>query len=122
MADSFSEDVTEDAPSVNASADVEMTEGAKPTAASDEAANGGPDLPFAEGVPEDTSAPRITFLQYLTSPVVTLLIGSGDAETILTAHQGLLMQSPFFADRCAEFTDDGSVCLCQCISEREGSI
>ncbi|KAK4464016.1 hypothetical protein QBC42DRAFT_321677 [Cladorrhinum samala] len=114
MADSFSEDIIEDAPSANASADVEMTEGAKPTAAGEGAAaateggNGGSELPFAEGVPDDTPAPRITFLQYLTSPMVTLLIGSGETETILTAHQGLLMQSPFFADRCAEFTDDGS--------------
>jgi len=127
MADSFSEDIIEDAPSANASADVEMTEGAKPTAAGEGAAaateggNGGSELPFAEGVPDDTPAPRITFLQYLTSPMVTLLIGSGETETILTAHQGLLMQSPFFADRCAEFTDDGSVRLSECISQSEGS-
>jgi hypothetical protein len=85
-----------------------MAEGAA-TAASENP--DGSELPFAEGVPEDDSVPaRITFTEYLSSPIVTLLIGSGDSETILTAHQGLLTQSPYFAEACAEFADDGSVC------------
>jgi hypothetical protein len=54
-------------------------------------------------------APRTSVLQYLSSPIVTLLIGNGDNEQILTAHQALLTQSTFFAEQCAEFTDDGSV-------------
>jgi hypothetical protein len=41
--------------------------------------------------------------------VVTLIVGGGDTETILTAHQSLLIKSPFFAETCAEFADDGSV-------------
>lgn len=53
--------------------------------------------------------PRISFAQYLSSSIVTLLIGSGENETILTAHQALLVQSPFFAEARAEFADDGSV-------------
>ncbi|KAK4160677.1 hypothetical protein QBC43DRAFT_219272 [Cladorrhinum sp. PSN259] len=119
MADSFTEHIIDDAPSANPSAlegDVDMGDGGEPSAsaatagdeATDAGANGS-ELPFAEGVPEDTAAPRITFLQYLTSPMVTLLIGSGENETILTAHQQLLTQSPYFAERCAEFTDDGSI-------------
>ncbi|KAK4187529.1 hypothetical protein QBC35DRAFT_474439 [Podospora australis] len=116
MADSFESSNAEDAPVAStAAADVEMTEGGDASAAGAEVEtaatteNGGDNLPFAEGGPDDsTPAPRITFLQYLTSPIVTLLIGSNDEETILTCHQGLLTQSPYFADRCAEFTDDGS--------------
>ncbi|KAK3933928.1 hypothetical protein QBC46DRAFT_414371 [Diplogelasinospora grovesii] len=101
------------APSTAPGGDVEMEGAGGPSGAAgdkeeDTNANGS-ELPFAQEGPEDTPvAPRTTFLQYLTSPIVTLLIGSGDNETILTAHQGLLTQSSFFADACAEFADDGS--------------
>ncbi|KAH6838518.1 hypothetical protein B0I37DRAFT_358274 [Chaetomium sp. MPI-CAGE-AT-0009] len=105
MADSFNEEMVEDAPAASTTtADVEMAEGAVATT---ENPNGS-ELPFAEGVPEDPVPERVSFLQYLSSPVVTLLIGTGDNETILTAHQGLLVRSPYFADACAAFTDDGS--------------
>ncbi|KAK3681619.1 hypothetical protein B0T22DRAFT_485100 [Podospora appendiculata] len=95
MTDSFSEDIIDDAPA-GPGADVEMAEGGDDDAA---AAANGAELPFAEDGPEDP---------YLTSPIVTLLIGTGDNETILTAHQSLLVQSPYFAEACAEFIDDGS--------------
>ncbi|KAK3331767.1 hypothetical protein B0T19DRAFT_482191 [Cercophora scortea] len=104
MADSFSDDIIDDAPA-GPGADVKMAEGADDNAA---AAANGAELPFAEDGPEEAAAPRITFLQYLASPIVTLLIGTGENETILTAHQGLLVQSPYFAEACAEFIDDGS--------------
>lgn len=108
MADSFNEETIEDAPAAPTAGDVEMGEGA---AAAAENPNSS-ELPFAEDGPDDDApAPRITFVQYLSSPVVTLLVGSGETETILTAHQGLLMQSPYFAAACAEFANDGSVCL-----------
>lgn len=103
MAEEFQDDVVEEQ-QVNPGADVEMGEGDEAEGSS--ARNGGGDLPFAEG--GDTE-PRTSFISYLTSPVVTLLVGIGDSETILTAHQGLLAQSPFFSDVCAAFTDDGSV-------------
>ncbi len=110
MADSFNEEILEDTPA-NPGADVEMAEGA---GAGEEEASGaaanGSELPFAESGPDDTPPPRVSFTQYLASPIVTLLIGSGDNEHILTAHQGLLCQSTWFAEQCAEFTDDGSVC------------
>ena len=47
-------------------------------------------------------------LSYLRSPIVELAIGSGDAATTLSAHQGLLTQSPFFADACSQFSDSAS--------------
>jgi len=113
MSENFNEDILEDAPA-NPGADVEMAEGAgdEETAAH---ANGS-ELPFAEDGPEDPPAPRITFAQQLASPIVTLLIGSSDTETILTAHQGLLTQSTFFAEACAEFADDGSVGDCRLVA------
>lgn len=103
MAEEFHEEVVEEQPSVPG-ADVEMVEGDEAEASAPR--NGGGELPFAEG---DDSEQRVQFISYLTSPVVTLVVGEGESETILTAHQALLTQSPFFSDACAAFTDDGSV-------------
>lgn len=114
MADSFTDDIIADPPA-NPGGDVEMGEGAEEGSASASVsaiANANPngsELLFAEEGPDDTPEVRVSFAQYLTSPVVTLIVGSSDAETILTAHQALLTQSPFFAEACAEFADDGSV-------------
>ncbi|KAL2182305.1 hypothetical protein L209DRAFT_106678 [Thermothelomyces heterothallicus CBS 203.75] len=111
MASSFNEQTIEDAPAASTSADaaagadVDMAEDT-PAATSENPK--GSELPFAEGVTEDLIPERVTFAQYLSTPVVTLLVGSGDNETILTAHQGLLVKSPYFAEACAEFADDGS--------------
>ncbi|KAI4868797.1 hypothetical protein F4820DRAFT_408751 [Hypoxylon rubiginosum] len=102
MAEEFHEEVVEEQPSVPG-ADVEMVEGDEAEASAPR--NGGGELPFAEG---DDSEQRVQFISYLTSPVVTLVVGEGESETILTAHQALLTQSPFFSDACAAFTDDGS--------------
>lgn len=104
MADSFHEEVLEDTPTPTG-ADVEMAEGA----GEEDAAANGSELPFAEGGPEDPPKPRIGYLQYLASPVVTLLVGSGDSEHVLAAHQALLTQSTWFAEQCAELANDGSV-------------
>jgi len=101
MAEEFNETVPVEEQAANPGGDVEMAEG-EPAAAENGA---GAELPFAEGGEAD---PRPTFVSYLTSPVVTLIVGSGENETILTAHQGLLIQSPFFAEACAAFTNDGS--------------
>lgn len=99
MAEEFNEDILE-AHAANPAGDVEMAEG------EEGAGNDGTVLPFAEGGEAD---PRVTFISYLTSPVVTLIVGSAESETILTAHQALLVQSPYFADICGAFADDGSV-------------
>ncbi len=53
---------------------------------------------------------RRSFIDQLGSPIVTLVVGSGEVGAVLTAHQALLTQSPFFSAACADFTDDGSVC------------
>ncbi|KAK4123015.1 hypothetical protein N657DRAFT_634236 [Parathielavia appendiculata] len=105
----------EDAPAASTSAaaaaadDVEMTESSGAAVAAGESENpNGSELPFAGGGESDPVPPRVVFAQYLASPVVTLIIGTGENETILTAHQGLLVQSPYFAEACAEFADDGS--------------
>ncbi|OTB07264.1 hypothetical protein M426DRAFT_318286 [Hypoxylon sp. CI-4A] len=101
MAEEFHEEVVEEQ-QANPVIDVEMAEGEE--AEGSGARNGG-ELPYAEG---GEIEPRTSFISYLTSPVVTLLVGNGESETILTAHQALLAQSPFFSDACAAFTDDGS--------------
>ncbi|KAF2965001.1 hypothetical protein GQX73_g8562 [Xylaria multiplex] len=98
MAEEFNEDILEEQPTNPG--DVEMAEGAEGEG------NEGMVLPFAEG---GESEPRTTFISYLSSPVVTLIVGNTEFDTtILTAHQALLVQSPFFADACAAFADDGS--------------
>ncbi|RWA14264.1 hypothetical protein EKO27_g858 [Xylaria grammica] len=100
MAEEFNEEILQEQ-STNPGGDVDMAEGAEGEVADTE----GVVLPFAEG---GESEPRPTFISYLTSPVVTLIVGNAESETILTAHQALLVQSPFFADACAAFADDGS--------------
>lgn len=65
-------------------------------------------MPFRDEAMEDAPA-RITYIDYLKSPVIGLLVGQGDEQALLTAHQALLVQSPWFADACAKFSDDVSV-------------
>lgn len=105
MADIANDDIVEQSPA-NATHDADMLE----AGAEDETAVERTELPFAgeETVvkPEPT---RIPFVDYLTSPVVTLIVGSGEQETFLTAHQALLVQSPYFKAQSDAFTDDGSV-------------
>ncbi|PQE10830.1 Btb poz protein [Rutstroemia sp. NJR-2017a BBW] len=66
--------------------------------------------PADDGLPnpelvEDAPA-RVTYIDYLKSPVIGLLVGQGDEQALLTAHQALLVRSPWFADACAKFSDD----------------
>jgi len=44
---------------------------------------------------------------YLKSPIVQLVIGQESARTTLSAHQDLLTQSPYFEQKCADFTEGG---------------
>lgn len=100
MAD-YAEEVPEEIPSNPGGADVDMGE----DVVEDE--NAGRDLPFAEEEAE-VDAPRTKFIDYLSSPIITLMVGAGENASILTAHQALLTISPFFSAHCAEFADDGS--------------
>jgi hypothetical protein len=52
-------------------------------------------LPFQEEAMEDAPA-RITYIDYLKSPVIGLLVGQSDEQALLTAHQALLTSSPWF--------------------------
>ncbi|KAI9733711.1 MAG: hypothetical protein M1818_007125 [Claussenomyces sp. TS43310] len=64
-------------------------------------------MPLAEEIEIQTVMPaRTTFLDYLKSPTVELVIGQGEEATLLTAHQALLVQSPFFENACAQFSDN----------------
>ncbi|KAI1823537.1 hypothetical protein F4861DRAFT_509761 [Xylaria intraflava] len=101
----------------NPSRDVDMAEGDANEAggeASGDAPGASQDsavLPFAEmGEAGDAGDvdPRTTFVTYLSSPMVSLIIGTAENATILTAHQALLAKSPYFAEACAAFTSDGS--------------
>jgi hypothetical protein len=97
--------------SANLGTDIEMTEGG---ATEGNSAAAGSELPYAgeETVVETEAEPaRIPFIDYLSSPIVTLIVGSGDKETILTAHQALLALSPYFKDQFENFSDDGSVSI-----------
>ncbi|KAI8677483.1 hypothetical protein LRP88_09491 [Fusarium phalaenopsidis] len=84
--------------------DVEMTETQNTQDGEEQGNPNGSELPFAD---TEIVEPRVTFANYLMSPIVTLLIGSGD-QSILTAHQGLLAQSPYFKEICDRFVEDGS--------------
>lgn len=53
-----------------------------------------------------TSSPQTVFLDYLKSPIVRLVIGSGDEETTITAHSAILERSPYFGDAIAGLSPD----------------
>ncbi|CAI4217611.1 unnamed protein product [Parascedosporium putredinis] len=95
------------APVESTAGDTEMTE--VQDAAGDAGENGAGDvaneLPFAD---DSVTEQRTSFMSYLMSPIVTLLVGNDGNEAILTAHQGLLIKSPYLKEACAAFTEDGS--------------
>ncbi|RPA87493.1 hypothetical protein BJ508DRAFT_320506 [Ascobolus immersus RN42] len=45
---------------------------------------------------------KLTFVEHLKSPIVTLLVGTPPAQSTLTAHQSLLTMSPYFARLCED--------------------
>ena len=90
--------------------------GSEETAAEMEAADNENEngSPFHEESLEDVPA-RVTYIDYLKSPVIGLLVGQGAEQTLLTAHQALLTTSPWFGEACAKFSDGVSVrtfCCC----------
>ncbi|KAF2805473.1 uncharacterized protein BDZ99DRAFT_466463 [Mytilinidion resinicola] len=48
---------------------------------------------------------RVTFLDFLKSPIVAIDIGTGEDQTTLHAHQDMLIKSPYFAEICANFSE-----------------
>ena len=70
------------------------------------AVENGDALPFAaeEEEENDVKEPiRLTYLDYLASPIVQLNVTEGDNTTVLSAHEALLKKSPFFLEACAQF-------------------
>jgi len=74
------------------------------------------DNPEGEGASDETDGtngsapnPQTIFLEYLKSPIVQLIVGSGDEETTLTAHKAILEQSPWFNERLSELSDDALI-------------
>ncbi|UNI13936.1 hypothetical protein JDV02_000625 [Purpureocillium takamizusanense] len=102
------DDNAQDDTSTNPGADVDMAEEASTAAhPEEETADNGADVSMAV---EETAPPaRTSFTSYLQSPIVNLLVGQGDKQTLLSAHQALLVQSPYFEAACQGFVDDGSV-------------
>ena len=86
--------------------DVEMDNGEAAENVEENDGETGNGMPF-DG--EEITEPRQTFLDYLMSPMVTLLIGSGETQTMLTAHQALLLKSPYLSELCKSFIEDGAV-------------
>ena len=85
---------------------VEIEAGAPAEGGEDNDENG---LPFRDEAMEEDVPARVTYIDYLKSPIIGLLVGQGDAQALLTAHQALLTKSPWFADACAKFSDSVSV-------------
>lgn len=46
---------------------------------------------------------------FLTSPIVEIIVGRGDDQTVLTAHQNLLEESPFLTKFVNKFESSGPV-------------
>lgn len=48
-------------------------------------------------------------LSFLTSPIVEIIVGEGENETVMTAHQYLLIEAPLLAEFVNKFEGAGSV-------------
>ncbi|KAL2787472.1 hypothetical protein BJX66DRAFT_284803 [Aspergillus keveii] len=67
-----------------------------------------PDAQPAETESQPAEEPRpavLHFLDFLTSPIVELIVGTGDKKTAMTAHQSLLLESPLLAEQVKAFSD-----------------
>lgn len=115
IGDLYAESIPDDTPG-----DVEMAEesgipvveidSALPSSATETgAADNGDALPFQYETALEDGPARVTYVDYLKSPVISLLVGQGDEQALLTAHQALLTKSPWFAEACAKFSTDISV-------------
>ncbi|EGP88249.1 unnamed protein product [Zymoseptoria tritici ST99CH_1A5] len=93
MADPETEIVIEDETNV----DEEMAEDNVDEGADETAPGGLEDI-------EPTIPTRTTFLDYLSSPIVELVVGSGAEAQTLYAHQALLTKAPFFEQAVSQLT------------------
>ncbi|KAI9774698.1 MAG: hypothetical protein M1835_006003 [Candelina submexicana] len=93
-----------------AGADVEMSGAA---AAEADNGDGAEEKPEDETVAEEEeeekeedTPPSQVFIDYLKSPIVELLVGEGDQQTILNSHQALLTKSPYFKEAVEAFGEN----------------
>ncbi|KAL3442133.1 hypothetical protein BJX65DRAFT_287407 [Aspergillus insuetus] len=69
---------------------------------------GFPDAQSAKTESQPAEEPRpavLHFVDFLTSPIVELIVGTGDKKTAMTAHQSLLLDSPLLAEQVKTFGD-----------------
>ncbi|KPM42632.1 hypothetical protein AK830_g3917 [Neonectria ditissima] len=94
----------ENVPDESTAADVEMTESTQVTQGGDATT----DVATTEEQLAETEVaePRVTFASYLQSPVISLVVGSDISQTVLTAHQALLVKSPYFRAICDSWVDE----------------
>ncbi|KGO39776.1 hypothetical protein PEX1_005680 [Penicillium expansum] len=68
-------------------------------------------LPDVQAEPEPPAPAKknssFNFLNFLTSPIVEIIVGKGDNETVMTAHQSLLMEAPLLAEFVKYFEASG---------------
>ncbi|KGO65016.1 hypothetical protein PITC_042350 [Penicillium italicum] len=68
-------------------------------------------LPDVQAEPEPPAPAKknsgFNFLDFLTSPIVEIIVGKGDDETVMTAHQSLLVEAPLLADLIKKFEASG---------------
>ncbi|EFQ97785.1 hypothetical protein MGYG_00825 [Nannizzia gypsea CBS 118893] len=95
-------------------ADVEMEEStalaAEENPSAEETKEEGKDKePEVQETPAEPEVPtqQSLFLNYLTSPIVQLVLGKGEEQTTLTAHQAVLEPSPFFAEKLSQCEQTG---------------
>ncbi|KAH0842196.1 hypothetical protein AYO21_00179 [Fonsecaea monophora] len=92
-------------------ADVEMEAMEETQEVEDDKAAGrgedaGNDTQIANG---NTTNPQTMFLEYLKSPIVHLIVGTGNEETTLTAHKAILQKSPYFSEILSSLDDDSLI-------------
>lgn len=51
----------------------------------------------------------LTSISFLTAPIVEIYVGEGDKQTKMTAHQTLLMDSPFLSEFVDKFDSSSEV-------------
>ncbi|RDW90892.1 uncharacterized protein DSM5745_02667 [Aspergillus mulundensis] len=102
----------EPAPSTQTPVDTEMTPA--PSAGNDGQTEETQDVAVPDAQPaeaesqpaQDPQPPKpVPFLQFLTSPIVELIVGSGEKKTAMTAHQTLLLESPLLSEHVKAFND-----------------
>ncbi|KAJ5170664.1 uncharacterized protein N7500_003447 [Penicillium coprophilum] len=54
-----------------------------------------------------TTRQLTTIRSFLTSPIVEIIVGKGDKETVMTAHQSLLMEAPLLTEFVRTFEASG---------------